>query len=145
MIGLGVGIDYALFLVTKHQEQLGDGLELRESIARAVASSGSAIVFAGGTVVIALVSLAVAGIPLVSTLGFASAIAVLCGRAHVDHPAAGDPVAAWAGGVAALPDPGVPEAEAPPGGTAALGRLGPGGGAAPLDRDGPVARDPRSR
>jgi uncharacterized membrane protein YdfJ with MMPL/SSD domain len=76
MIGLGVGIDYALFLMTKHLEQLGEGVELRESIARAVASSGSAVVFAGGTVVIALLSLVVAGIPLVSTLGFASAIAV---------------------------------------------------------------------
>ena len=78
MIGLGVGIDYALFLVTKHKEQLDDGIEMRESIARAVSSSGSAIVFAGSTVVIALVSLGVAGIPLVSTLGLASAIAVLC-------------------------------------------------------------------
>jgi uncharacterized membrane protein YdfJ with MMPL/SSD domain/predicted nucleic acid-binding Zn-ribbon protein len=76
MIGLGVGIDYALFLMTKHLEQLGEGVELRESIARAVSSSGSAVVFAGGTVVIALLSLVVAGIPLVSTLGFASAIAV---------------------------------------------------------------------
>jgi uncharacterized membrane protein YdfJ with MMPL/SSD domain len=77
MIGLGVGIDYALFLMTKHLEQLRDGVELRESIARAVSSSGSAVVFAGGTVVIALVSLVVAGIPLVSTLGFAAAIGVL--------------------------------------------------------------------
>jgi uncharacterized membrane protein YdfJ with MMPL/SSD domain len=77
MIGLGVGIDYALFLVTKHKEQLDAGVEMRESIARAVSSSGSAIVFAGSTVVIALVSLGVAGIPLVSTLGLASAIAVL--------------------------------------------------------------------
>jgi uncharacterized membrane protein YdfJ with MMPL/SSD domain len=77
MIGLGVGIDYALFLVTKHLEQLQEGVEVKESIARAVASSGSAIVFAGGTVVIALVSLAVAGIPLVSSLGYASAVSVL--------------------------------------------------------------------
>ena len=76
MIGLGVGIDYALFLVTKHLDQLGEGMEVEESIANAVASSGSAIVFAGSTVVIALASLAVAGIPLVTSLGFASAIAV---------------------------------------------------------------------
>ena len=76
MIGLGVGIDYSLFLVTKHLEQLDEGVEVRESIARAVSSSGSAIVFAGGTVVIALLSLVVAGIPLVSSLGYASAIAV---------------------------------------------------------------------
>ena len=76
MIGLGVGIDYALFLMTKHIEQLHDGTEVRESIALSVASSGSAVVFAGGTVVIALASLAVAGIPLVTMLGFSSAIAV---------------------------------------------------------------------
>jgi uncharacterized membrane protein YdfJ with MMPL/SSD domain len=77
MIGLGVGIDYALFLITRHQDQLRDGVEMEESIARAVATSGSAIVFAGGTVVIALVSLRVAGIPLLSTLGLASALAVV--------------------------------------------------------------------
>ena len=77
MIGLGVGIDYALFMITKHKELLADGVEMRESIARSVASSGSAIVFAGSTVVIALLSLTVAGIPLVSTIGLASAIAVV--------------------------------------------------------------------
>ncbi len=77
MIGLGVGIDYALFLITKHQDQLRDGMPVAESIANAVATSGSAIVFAGTTVVIALLSLGVAGIPLVTTLGVASAIAVV--------------------------------------------------------------------
>ncbi len=77
MIGLGVGIDYALFLITRHQDQLRDGMEMKESIARAVATAGSAIVFAGCTVVIALLSLRVAGIPLVGALGFASAIAVV--------------------------------------------------------------------
>ncbi len=76
MIGLGVGIDYALFLITKHQEQLAAGVEMRESISRAVATSGTAIVLAGGTVVIAMASLAVAGVPLVTMLGIASAIAV---------------------------------------------------------------------
>jgi uncharacterized membrane protein YdfJ with MMPL/SSD domain len=77
MIGLGVGIDYALFLVTRHQEQLRDGMAMQDSIANAVATSGSAIVFAGGTVVIALLSLAVAGIPLVTALGLASAVGVV--------------------------------------------------------------------
>jgi uncharacterized membrane protein YdfJ with MMPL/SSD domain len=76
MIGLGVGIDYALFLVTKHRDQMARGIERHESIARAVATSGGAIVFAGGTVVIALLSLWVAGIPLVASLGYASAVAV---------------------------------------------------------------------
>ncbi len=77
MIGLGVGIDYALFIVTRHKLQLGEGMEVRESIARATATAGGAVVFAGFTVVIALCSLAFAGIPLVSTLGFTAAVAVV--------------------------------------------------------------------
>jgi putative drug exporter of the RND superfamily len=77
MIGLGVGIDYALFIVTRHFRGMKDGLELRESIARAAATSGGAVTFAGGTVTIALVSLAVAGIPLVTTMGLMAAIAVV--------------------------------------------------------------------
>jgi uncharacterized membrane protein YdfJ with MMPL/SSD domain len=77
MIGLGVGIDYSLFLITRHQEQLESGMPVQDSIAHAVATSGSAIVFAGSTVVVALVSLRVAGIPLLSTLGLASAVAVV--------------------------------------------------------------------
>jgi RND superfamily putative drug exporter len=77
MIGLGVGIDYALFIVTRHFRGMKDGLSIEESIARAAATSGGAVFFAGGTVTIALVSLAVAGIPLISTLGFMAAIAVV--------------------------------------------------------------------
>ncbi|MFZ0089237.1 MAG: MMPL family transporter [Solirubrobacteraceae bacterium] len=77
MIGLGVGIDYALFIVTRHFRGLNDGLELRESIARAAATSGGAVAFAGGTVTIALVSLAVANIPLVTTMGLMAAVAVV--------------------------------------------------------------------
>jgi putative drug exporter of the RND superfamily len=77
MIGLGVGIDYALFIVTRHFRGLDEGLDLRESIARATATSGGAVVFAGGTVTIALVSLAVADIPLVTTMGLMAAIAVV--------------------------------------------------------------------
>src|SRR5262249_25537968 len=60
MIGLGVGIDYALFIVTRHFRGLGDGLGVAESIARAAATSGGAVAFAGATVTIALASLAVA-------------------------------------------------------------------------------------
>jgi putative drug exporter of the RND superfamily len=77
MIGLGVGIDYALFIVTRHFRGLDEGLDLRESIARAAATSGGAVLFAGGTVTIALVSLAVANIPLVTTMGLMAAIAVV--------------------------------------------------------------------
>jgi uncharacterized membrane protein YdfJ with MMPL/SSD domain len=77
MIGLGVGIDYALFLVSRYRAERKEGKEIDEAIATAVSTSGTAIVFAGGTVVIALVSLLVAGIPLVTSLGYASAFAVV--------------------------------------------------------------------
>ncbi|CAN5823889.1 hypothetical protein BH18ACT11_BH18ACT11_05890 [soil metagenome] len=77
MIGLGVGIDYALFIVTRHLNQLAEGMEPRESVARAAATSGGAVVFAAGTVIIALLSLAAAGIPIVTTLGYTAAIVVL--------------------------------------------------------------------
>ena len=77
MIGLGVGIDYALFIVTRHFRGLHDGLEMHESIARAVATSGGAVFFAGSTVTIALISLAIANIPLVTTMGLMAAVAVV--------------------------------------------------------------------
>jgi putative drug exporter of the RND superfamily len=77
MIGLGVGIDYALFIVTRHFRGMREGLPIQESIARAAATSGGAVFFAGGTVTIALVSLAVAGIPLITTLGLMAAVAVV--------------------------------------------------------------------
>jgi RND superfamily putative drug exporter len=77
MIGLGVGIDYALFIVTRHFRGLREGLPIEESIARAAATSGGAVFFAGCTVTIALVSLAVAGIPLVTTMGLMAAVSVV--------------------------------------------------------------------
>jgi putative drug exporter of the RND superfamily len=77
MIGLGVGIDYALFIVTRHLRGLHEGLDIPESIARATATSGGAVLFAGCTVTIAVVSLAIAGIPLVTMLGLMSGIAVV--------------------------------------------------------------------
>jgi putative drug exporter of the RND superfamily len=77
MIGLGVGIDYALFIVTRHLRNLSDGLDIDESIARATATSGGAVFFAGCTVTIALISLAVAQIPLVTTMGLMAAVAVV--------------------------------------------------------------------
>ncbi|MBB4663702.1 MMPL family transporter [Conexibacter arvalis] len=82
MLGLGVGIDYALFIVTAHRATLARGMDARESVARAVATSGGAVLFAGSTVVVAVCSLAVAGIPLVTALGFTTglmvAVAILC-------------------------------------------------------------------
>jgi len=77
MIGLGVGIDYSLFVLSRHREQADAGMDLKESIARSVATSGSAVTFAGGTVIIALLSLAVARIPIITAMGYTAAIAVV--------------------------------------------------------------------
>jgi RND superfamily putative drug exporter len=76
MLGLAVGIDYALFITSRHRDQLRDGMAPEESVAQAVATSGSAVVFAGMTVMIALCGLAVAGIPFLTTMGVAAAIGV---------------------------------------------------------------------
>ncbi|SKM19708.1 MMPL family transporter [Mycobacteroides abscessus] len=76
MLGLAVGIDYALFLISRHRDQLAEGLEVEESIARATATAGSAVIFAGLTVIIALLGLAVAAIPFLTTMGLAAATAV---------------------------------------------------------------------
>ncbi len=77
MIGLGVGIDYALFLVTRHRENLARGMTVEESVGRAVATSGQAVIFAGGTVVIAILGLAVAGIPFMTAFAIATSVVVL--------------------------------------------------------------------
>jgi RND superfamily putative drug exporter len=77
MLGLAVGIDYALFIISRHRDQLGAGdITPEESTARAVATSGSAVVFAGLTVIIALVGLAVANIPFLTVMGAFGAVAV---------------------------------------------------------------------
>ena len=76
MLALAVGIDYALFIVSRHRDQLAAGLEVEESAARAVATAGSAVVFAGLTVVIALVGLSLAGIPFLGIMGTFAAVGV---------------------------------------------------------------------
>lgn len=76
MIGLGVGIDYALFIITRHRAGLHRGLTVADSAGRAIATAGQAVVIAGGTVVIAICGLAVAGIPLVTMMGVGAAIVV---------------------------------------------------------------------
>ena len=77
MIGIGVGIDYALFIVVRHREYLARGMTVQESAGRAVATAGQAVVFAGGTVVIAMLGLAVAGVPFVTAAGVAISVIVL--------------------------------------------------------------------
>jgi RND superfamily putative drug exporter len=74
MVGLAVGIDYALFIVSRHREQLAEpGQDVEDSIARAIATAGSAVVFAGTTVIIALAALSTAGIPFLTAMGLAAA------------------------------------------------------------------------
>ncbi len=73
MLGLAVGIDYALFILSRHRQNMGDGLSTREAAAQATATAGSAVVFAGATVVIALVGLTVVNIPFLTVMGLAAA------------------------------------------------------------------------
>jgi uncharacterized membrane protein YdfJ with MMPL/SSD domain len=73
MLGLAVGIDYALFILSRHRQNLKDGMEPRESAAQSVGTAGSAVVFAGATVIIALVGLMVVNIPFLTVMGLAAA------------------------------------------------------------------------
>ncbi|MCH0562242.1 MULTISPECIES: MMPL family transporter [unclassified Streptomyces] len=73
MIGLAVGIDYALFIVSRYRAELAEGRDREEAVGRAVGTAGSAVVFAGLTVVIALVGLSVVNIPMLTKMGVAAA------------------------------------------------------------------------
>ena len=77
MVGLGVGIDYALFLLSRHREHLAAGLPVAESVGRSLATAGQAVVFAGGTVVVAILGLAFSGLPFVSAGGVGISAVVL--------------------------------------------------------------------
>ena len=76
MLGLAVGIDYSLFILSRHRSQLAAGEDPVESAATAVGTSGNAVVFAGVTVIIALLGLFLVGIPFLSVMGAGAAIAV---------------------------------------------------------------------
>ncbi|MDT0318414.1 MMPL family transporter [Streptomyces millisiae] len=76
MIGLAVGIDYALFIVSRYRAELAEGRDRLTAVGRAVGTAGSAVVFAGLTVVIALAGLAVVNIPILTSMGLAAAGAV---------------------------------------------------------------------
>ncbi|MEX3101307.1 MULTISPECIES: MMPL family transporter [unclassified Streptomyces] len=73
MIGLAVGIDYALFIVSRYRAELAEGRDREEAAGRATGTAGSAVVFAGLTVVIALAGLAVVNIPMLTKMGIAAA------------------------------------------------------------------------
>ncbi|MFF7309811.1 MMPL family transporter [Streptomyces sp. NPDC008137] len=77
MLGLAVGIDYALFVVSRYREERAKGGTPQEAVGMAVGTAGSAVVFAGLTVVIALAGLAVVGIPMLTKMGLAAAGAVV--------------------------------------------------------------------
>lgn len=77
MLGLAVGIDYSLFIVHRHRTQLIAGMPIRESVARAIGTSGTAVFFAGLTVMIALAALVVSDLPFLFILGFSAAFTVL--------------------------------------------------------------------
>ncbi|MFJ2894020.1 MMPL family transporter [Streptomyces sp. NPDC087218] len=114
MLGLAVGIDYALFIVSRYRTERAGGHAAEEAVARAVGTAGSAVVFAGLTVVIALAGLAVVGIPVLTRMGLAAAgtvvIAVLvaitllpallgfCRRAVLPRAARREPGTRRAGG-----------------------------------------------
>jgi putative drug exporter of the RND superfamily len=76
MIGIGIGIDYALFVVTRFRQSLADGLTIQEAAGHANATAGQSVVFAGGTVVIAILGLWLTGIPFVGAMGLATAVVV---------------------------------------------------------------------
>ncbi|WP_328504564.1 MMPL family transporter [Streptomyces sp. NBC_00457] len=77
MVGLGVGIDYALFVLARHREYLARGLDPQAAAGRAVATAGRPVVFAGGTVVVSILGLAVANVPFMTVGGLAVSIVVL--------------------------------------------------------------------
>jgi RND superfamily putative drug exporter len=76
MLGLAVGIDYALFIINRHRSQLKQGMAVRESIGLANGTSGNAVVFAGSTVIVALLALNITGIPFLGLMGTVGAVAV---------------------------------------------------------------------
>ncbi|MFG3699962.1 MMPL family transporter [Micromonospora sp. NPDC047620] len=76
MLGLAVGIDYSLFITSRYRQNLIEGLPPDEAVGRAVGTAGSAVLFAGATVVIALAGLAVVNIPFLTVMGLAAAATV---------------------------------------------------------------------
>ncbi len=76
MLGLAVGIDYSLFITSRYRQYLSEGMAAEDAVGRATGTAGSAVVFAGATVVIALAGLTVVGIPFLSVMGLAAAATV---------------------------------------------------------------------
>lgn len=77
MLGIAAGIDYALFVMSRHRENLVAGMDVPESIGRSLATAGGAVVFAGSTVVIAMLGSIVVGAPSITTMAFVVAFAII--------------------------------------------------------------------
>jgi RND superfamily putative drug exporter len=77
MIGLGVGIDYALFIAARYRENRSSGQDNAAALHDAMGSSGAAVVFAGGTVVVAMAALALTGVGVLTSIGLATSLVVL--------------------------------------------------------------------
>ena len=77
LVGLGVGVDYALFIVARYRENRAAGQDNHRALAEAMGTSGSAVVFAGGTVVVATAALAITGLGVLTSIGLATAMMVL--------------------------------------------------------------------
>ena len=76
MLGLGVGIDYALFILTRHRQHLAEGQSVPVAIGRANATAGLSVLFAGFTVMVAILGLKVSGVPMLEKMGYGSAIMI---------------------------------------------------------------------
>ncbi|WP_326798490.1 MMPL family transporter [Streptomyces sp. NBC_01808] len=155
MLGIAVGIDYSLFVVSRYREERAAGHEPREAAGRATGTAGSAVVFAGLTVVIALAGLSVIGVPMLTKMGLGAAGAVLVGvlvaltlvpallgwwpdavlaRGDRKRRRSGDAAGGTSPGDAGLADGG------PAGGTSPADRKRPAGRTRSADRTSPAAR-----
>ena len=125
LVGLGVGVDYALFVVARYRENRAAGQDNPRALANAMGTSGAAVVFAGGTVVIATAALAITGVGVLTSIGLATSIMVLLRGRRGHHPAARPAQPAgrphrhrsrWSAGTARPRQP-----RTPPGGASATG------------------------
>ena len=76
LVGLGVGVDYALFVVARYRENRAAGQDNRRALSNAMGTSGAAVVFAGGTVIVATAALAITGVGILTSIGLATSLMV---------------------------------------------------------------------
>ncbi len=98
LIGIGVGIDYALLVLTRFRSALGDGKNEHDAVVEAVTTAGRSVLIAGSTVVIAVLGLFLTGLSYMQGVALSASIAVLVVMLAVSHPAAGAARDAWSEG-----------------------------------------------